>query len=69
MLRLKDAVALAGGLEGARVKRADAEVQWERGRRFEVFVLELGFRGQHRDVRLEVRLSQVRASGPLVEPA
>jgi hypothetical protein len=67
MLRRKDAVALAGGLEGARVKRAGVEVQWERGRRFEVLVLELGFRGQRRDVRLEVPLAQVRARGPLVD--
>jgi hypothetical protein len=62
-MRRRDAVALAGELEGARVKHAEVAVEWERGRRLEVFVLELGLRGQ----RLEVPLSQVRARGPLVD--
>jgi hypothetical protein len=65
-MRRKDAVSLAGKLEGARVKHAEVVPERERGRRHEVFVLELGFRGQQRDVRLEVPLSQVRARGPLV---
>jgi hypothetical protein len=40
-MRRKDALSLAGELEGARVKRAEVAVEWERGRRYEVFVLGL----------------------------
>ena len=61
-----DALRLVGQLEGARVKRAELGVHWDRGRRYEVLDLEVGFRGKRRDVRLVIPLAAVEAYGSLV---